>query len=120
MYLACFICILSMFDEKNPPKTWLICDILTGTTKSSLGHLLHAVFWNKTNLVEKNSVLHTRLKSYDNSRGFFVKKFDKIVQHSQYSLPKSTETFTGLGFRTAIHGPFSSHVQTDLIQTCLH
>ena len=62
MYLACFICILSMFDEKNPPKTWLICDILTGTTQSALGHLLHAVFWNKTNLVEKNicSVLHTR------------------------------------------------------------
>ena len=70
MYLACFICILSMFDEKNPPKTWLIYDILTGTTKSALGHLLHAVFWNKTNLVEKNicSVLHTRLKSYDNSQ----------------------------------------------------
>ncbi len=98
MYLACFICILSMFDEKNPPKTWLICDILTGTTKSALGHLLHAVFWNKTNLVEKNicSVLHTRLKSYDNSHGFFVKEFDKIVQQSQHSLPKSTETFTGL------------------------
>ena len=74
MYLACFICILSMFDEKNPPERWLICDILTGTTKSALGHL-HAVFWNKTNLVEKNicSVLHTRLKSYDNSHGFFVK-----------------------------------------------
>ena len=86
MYLAaCFICILSMFDEKNPPKTWL-----TGTTKSALGHLLHAVFWNKTNLVEKNicSVLHTRLKSYDNSHGFVVKEFDKIVQQSQHSLPK--------------------------------
>ena len=81
MYLACFICILSMFDEKNPPKTWLICDILTGTTKSALRYLLHAVFWNKTNLVEKNicSVLHTRLKSYDNSHGFFVKEFDKII-----------------------------------------
>ena len=64
--------ILSMFDEKNPPKTLPICDILTGTTKSSLGHLLHAVFWNKTNLVEKKIcfVLHTRLKSYDNCHGF--------------------------------------------------
>ena len=96
MYLSCLNCILSMFDEKNPPKTWPICDILTGTTKSALGHLLHAVFWNKTNLVEKNicSVLHTRLKSFDNSHGFFVKEFDKIVQQSQHSLPKSTETFT--------------------------
>ena len=98
MYLSCLNCILSMFDEKNPPKTWPICDILTGTTKSALGHLLHAVFWDKTNLVEKNicSVLRTRLKSYDNCLEFFVKEFDKIVQRSQHSLPKSTKTFTGL------------------------
>ena len=65
-----------MFDEKNPPKTWPICDIVTGTIKSPLEHLLHAVLWNKTNLVEKNicSVLHTRLKSYDNCQGFGKKK----------------------------------------------
>ena len=113
MYLSCLIRILSMFDEKNPPKTWPICDILTGTTTvtttSALGHLLRAVFWNKTNLVEKIicSVLHTRLKCYDNCHGFFVNDFDKIVQRSKHS-------------RTAIHGPFSTHVQTDLIQTCLH
>ena len=64
-----------MFDEKNPPKTWPICDIVTGTIKSALGHLLHAVLWNKTNLVEKNicSVLHTRLKSYDNCHVFCKK-----------------------------------------------
>ena len=43
-----------MFDEKKPPKTWPICDIVTGTMKSGLGHLLHAMLWNKTNLVEKN------------------------------------------------------------------
>ena len=34
------MCILSMFDEKKPPKTWPICDIVTGTMKSGLGHLL--------------------------------------------------------------------------------
>ena len=57
--------ILSMFDEKKPPKTWPICDIVTGTMKSGLGHLLlpvgtvvlHAMLWNKTNLVEKNIML---------------------------------------------------------------
>ena len=43
-----------MFDEKKPPKTWPICDIVTGTMKSGLGHLLHVMLWNKTNLVEKN------------------------------------------------------------------
>ena len=86
-----------MFDEKNHPKTWPICDIVTGTTKSALG-LLHAVFWNKTTLVEKNVcyVLHRRLKSYDNCHGFFEKEFDKIVQRSNHSLPKSTETFNGM------------------------
>ena len=64
-----------MFDEKNPPKTWPICDIVTGTIKSAPGHLLHAVLWNKTNLVEKNicSVLQTRLKSYDNCHVFCKK-----------------------------------------------
>ena len=54
-----------MFDEKKPPKTWPICDIVTGTMQSGLGHLLHAMVWNKTNLVEKNkgSALYTRLKN---------------------------------------------------------
>ena len=51
------MCILSMFDEKKPPKTWPICDIMTGTMKSGLGHLLHAMVWNKTNLVEKNIIM---------------------------------------------------------------
>ena len=43
-----------MFDEKNPPKRWPIRDIVTGTIRSALGHLLHSLFCNKTNLVEKN------------------------------------------------------------------
>ena len=51
------MCILSMFDEKKPPKIWPICDIETGTMKSGLGHLLHAMLWNKNNLVEKNIML---------------------------------------------------------------
>ena len=53
-----------MFDENNPPKTWPICDIMTGAIKSVLGHLLHAMLWNKTNLVEKNicSALRTTFK----------------------------------------------------------
>ena len=64
-YLSCLICILSMFDEKNPPKTWPICDIVTGTIKSALGHVLHAMLLNKTNLPENNicSALHIILKS---------------------------------------------------------
>ena len=54
---------------------------ILGTIKSALGHLLHAVLWNKTNLVEKNicSVLHTRLTSYDNCHGFREKEFEKIA-----------------------------------------
>ena len=54
-----------MFDEKKPPKTWPICDIVKGSMKSGLGHLLHAMLWNKTNLVEKNicSALYTRFKN---------------------------------------------------------
>ena len=52
------MCILSMFDEKKPPKTWPICDIVTGTMKSGMpGHLLHAVLWNNTNLVEEHNML---------------------------------------------------------------
>ena len=45
-----------MFDEKKPPKTWPICDIVTGTIKSALGHVLHAMLLNKTNLPENNRV----------------------------------------------------------------
>ena len=78
------MCILSMFDEKKPKKTWPICDIVTGTMKSGMGHLLHAVLWNKTNLVEKNicSVLYTRLKNYDNCYEFCKKEFETIVCRS--------------------------------------
>ena len=59
-----------------PPKTWPICDIVTGTIKSALGHVLHAMLLNKTNLPENNicSALHTILKSYDNCHGFCKKK----------------------------------------------
>ena len=39
-YLSCLICILSKFEEKNPPKTCHICDIVTGAINSALGHLL--------------------------------------------------------------------------------
>ena len=35
-YLSCLTCILSMFDEQNPPKTWPICDIVTNAIKSAL------------------------------------------------------------------------------------
>ena len=83
-YLSCLICILSMFDEKNPPKTWPICDIVTGTIKSALGHVLHAMLFNKTNLPENNicSALHTILKSYDNCHGFCKKEFETIAPQS--------------------------------------
>ena len=62
--------------RKNPPKTWPICDIVTGTIKSALGHVLHAMLLNKTNLPENNicSALHTILKSYDNCHGFCKKR----------------------------------------------
>ena len=67
-----------MFDEKKPPTTWPICDI---TIKSALGHVLHAMLLNKTNLPENNicSALHTILKSYDNCHGFCKKEFETIV-----------------------------------------
>ena len=113
-YLSCLICILSMFDGKNPPKTWPICDIMTGTIKSALGHVLHAMLLNKTNLPENNicSALHTILKSYDNCHGFCKKEFETIAPQSLHSLPKSTKTFSVPGpcQRTAVHGLFATHV----------
>ena len=113
-----------MFDEKNPPKTWPICDIVTGTIKSALGHVLHAMLLNKTNLPENNicSALHTILKSYDNCHGFCKKEFETIVPQSKHSLPKSTKTFSVPGpcQRAAVHGLFATHVWTDLIHACLH
>ena len=71
-YLSCLICIIIDVWRKNPPKTWPICDIMTGTIKSVLGHVLHAMLSNKTNLPENNicSALHTILKRYDNCHGF--------------------------------------------------
>ena len=82
--MSCLICILSMFDEKKPPKTWPICDIVTGTIKSALGHVLHAMLLNKTNLPENNicSALHTILKSYDNCHGICKKEFETIAPQS--------------------------------------
>ena len=73
-----------MFDEKKTPKTWPICDIVTGTIKSALGHVLHAMLLNKTNLPENNicSALHTILKSYDNCHGCCKKEFETIAPQS--------------------------------------